>query len=128
MIDASAYLIGFAVAAYCRAILHSNVRGRLTDHIEVPAELMEIHRQVKTFWNATIAHSQSELSVVAPAGVLDAQTLEVRFVAGATVISTFPWLWYRSSGRLSRPWRNSSMRRSSRFERAWSASSEGWTQ
>src|SRR5665647_2700324 len=88
MIDASAYLIGFAVVAYCRAILHSNVRGRLTDHIEVPAELMEIHNQVKTFRNATIAHSQSELSVTYPVGVLDAQTLEVRFVAGATVIST----------------------------------------
>jgi len=66
MIDASAYLIGFAVVAYCRAILHSNVRGPLTDHIEVPTELMEIHHQVKTFRNATIAHSQSELSVTYP--------------------------------------------------------------
>lgn len=95
MIDASAYLIGFAVVAYCRAILHSNVRGRLTDHIEVPAELMEIHNQVKTFRNATIAHSQSELSVTYPVGVLDAQTLEVRFVAGVTVMSSFPWLVVR---------------------------------
>lgn len=90
--DASAYLIGFAVVAYCRTILHSNVRGRLTDYIDVPAELMETHNQVKTFRNATIAHSQSDLSVTYPVGVLDARTLEVRFVAGATVISPLPWL------------------------------------
>ncbi|TQJ51844.1 phage head-tail connector protein [Phycicoccus sp. SLBN-51] len=90
--DASAYMIGFAAVAYCRTILHSNVRRRLTDYIEVPPELLEIHNQVKTFRNATIAHSQSDLSVTYPVGVLDARTLEVRGVVGATVISPLPWL------------------------------------
>jgi hypothetical protein len=90
--DASAYLIGFAVVAYCRTILLSNVRGRLTDHIDVPAELIEIHDEVRTFRNATIAHSQSELSVTYPVGVLDAATLEVADIAAVTVGSTLPWL------------------------------------
>lgn len=66
--DARAYLIGFVVVAYCRTILRSNVRGRITDHIDIPAELIGIHEQVKTFRNATIAHSQSELSVTSLLG------------------------------------------------------------
>jgi hypothetical protein len=53
---------------------------------------MGIHNQVKTFRNATIAHSQSDLSVTYPVGVLDAETFEVRHVAGATMTSTLPWL------------------------------------
>lgn len=88
--DANAYLIGFAAIAYCRSILLSNVRGRLTDHIAVPPELIDIHEQVKSFRNGTIAHSQSELSVTYPVGVLDAATLEVRFIAAATVTSSLP--------------------------------------
>jgi len=90
--DARAYLIGFAVVAYCRTILPSNVRGRLTDHIDVPSELIEIHDQLKTFRNATIAHSQSELSVTYPIGVLDAATLDVQFIAAVTVVSSLPRL------------------------------------
>ena len=66
--DARAYLIGFVVVAYCRTILRSNVRGRITDHIDIPAELIGIHEQVKTFRNATIAHPQSELSVTSRLG------------------------------------------------------------
>lgn len=73
--------------------MHSNVRGRLTDHINVPAELKQIHEQVRTFRNATIAHSQSELSVTYPVGVLDAATLDVKDVAAAvTVVSSPPRL------------------------------------
>ena len=64
--DAVAYLIGFAVVAYCRTILPSNVRRPLTEHVRVPTELAQVHEQVRTFRNATIAHSQSELSVTYP--------------------------------------------------------------
>ncbi len=88
--EARAYLIGFAVVAYCRTILHSKVRRPLTDHVDVPAELQETHQQVKSFRNATIAHSQSELTVTYPVGVLDSATLDLVYVAGATVISTLP--------------------------------------
>lgn len=90
--NAHAYLIGFAVVAYCRTILHSNVRERLTDHIEVPAELIEIHNQVKTFRNATIAHSQSELSVTYPVGFLDPATLDVQGIAAVTLKQSLPQL------------------------------------
>ena len=89
--DARAYLIGFAVVAYCRAVMHSNVRRRLTDHVAVPADLVEIHNHVKNFRNATVAHSQSDLAVTYPVGVLDADSLEVRYVAGVTTSSTQPW-------------------------------------
>lgn len=53
--DAWAYLVGFAVVAYCRTILHSNVRGRLTDHVAVPEEHIAVHDQVRSFRNATRA-------------------------------------------------------------------------
>ena len=88
--DASAYLIGFAVVAYCRTILHSNVRQPLTAHVDVPAELEGVHEQVRTFRNATIAHSQSELSVTYPVGVLDPVSLELSYVSGVTVTGPLP--------------------------------------
>ena len=90
--DAAPYLVGFAVVAYCRTVLYSNVRPRLTDHIDVPAELIEVHDQVRTFRNATIAHSQSELSVTYPLGVLDPATLEVAEISAVTVNSSLPML------------------------------------
>lgn len=89
--DASAFLIGFAVVAYCRTILHSNVRRVLTEHIDIPADLAALNELVRTFRNATIAHSQSELSVTYPVGVLDPETLQVRDLAAATVVNTLPW-------------------------------------
>lgn len=88
--DASPYLVGFAVVAYGRCILHSNVRGRLTDHVDVPEDLTDVHEQVKIFRNATIAHSQSELSVTYPMWFLDSSTLEVSHVAAVTMTSTLP--------------------------------------
>ncbi|GAA2158605.1 hypothetical protein FHX52_2381 [Humibacillus xanthopallidus] len=88
--EAAPYLVGFAVVAYCRTILHSNVRGRLTDHVTVPAELSVVHDQVRAFRNATIAHSQSELAVTYPTALLDADTLEVQYVGAATMISSLP--------------------------------------
>lgn len=39
--DASQHLVGLAVIAYCRTVLHSNVRGCLTDHVAVPDEMVE---------------------------------------------------------------------------------------
>lgn len=41
--DAAPYLVGFAVVAYCRTVLHSNVRPRLTDHVDIPVELIDVH-------------------------------------------------------------------------------------
>lgn len=89
--DAGVYLIGFAVVAYCCTILHSNVRRRLTDHIAIPLELVATHETVRLFRNATIAHSQSELSVTYPYGVLDRSNLQVRDVSAVTVDTPLPW-------------------------------------
>ncbi len=88
--DASLHLVGLAVIAYCRTILHSNVRGRLTDHVAVPEELGDIHDQVRMYRNATVAHSQSELAVTYAVGVLDSRTLKVRDVTGLTVVVSPP--------------------------------------
>ena len=88
--DASPYLIGFAVVAYCRTILPSNVRRPLTEHVDVPAELEEVHEQVRPFRNQTIAYSQSELSVTFAFGVLDPARLELSHLIGVTMTSTLP--------------------------------------
>lgn len=88
--DASRHLVGLAVVAYCRAVLHSNVRGRLTDHVDIPDELIDVHNRVKAYRNATVAHSQSELAVTYAVGVLDSDTLRVRDVTGATVLVPLP--------------------------------------
>lgn len=88
--DAGPYLVGFAVVAYGRSILHSNVRGRLTDHVNVPDHFADVHEQIKDFRNATIAHSQSELSVTYPMGFLDPSTLEVSHVSAVTMSSLLP--------------------------------------
>ncbi len=79
------YLIGFEVVAYCRTFLDSNVRRRLTDHIAIPRELVATHETVRRCGNATIAHSQAELSVTYPYGVLDRSTRQVRDVSAVTV-------------------------------------------
>lgn len=84
--DASRHLVGLAAVAYCRTILHSNVRSRLTDHVTVPEELAAVHDQVRMYRNATVAHSQSELAVTYAVGVLDSRTLKVRDVAGLTIV------------------------------------------
>ena len=88
--DAGAYLIAFAVVAYCRTYFPSNVRKPLTDHIAIPDELSDIHRLVGAFRNTTIAHSQSNLATTFPVGVLDAATLRVRDVTATTVSQTLP--------------------------------------
>ena len=90
--DASPYLMGFAVVAYCRTISHSNVRGRMTDHVQVPDDLIDIHEQIRIFRNATVAHSQSELSVTYPMGFLEARTREVKHVSAVTMITPLPKL------------------------------------
>ena len=88
--DAGAYLIAFAVVAYCRTYFPSNVRKPLTDHIAIPAELSDIHGLVGAFRNTTIAHSQSNLATTFPVGVLDAATHRVQDVTAATVLQTLP--------------------------------------
>lgn len=88
--DAARHLVGLAVVAYCRTVMHSNVRGRLIDHIAVPDEFMDVHERVRSYRNATVAHSQSELAATYAIGVLDSDTLRVRDVASATVLVPFP--------------------------------------
>lgn len=84
------YLIGFAVVSYCRCFLHSCVRTPLGDHIDIPPGMIGTHESIKAFRNQTIAHSQSELTVTYPVGVLDAKTMELQYVSALTVASTLP--------------------------------------
>lgn len=88
--EASPYLMGFAVVAYCRTTLHSNVRRSLRDHVPIPDDLLDTHEQVRIFRNATIAHSQSELAVTYPIGRLDPRTREVDFVSAVTMTNPLP--------------------------------------
>lgn len=91
-VDVRELLLGFAVVAYCRTVLPSNVRGRLTEYISIPEELIDVHDQVKSFRNGTIAHSQSDLAVTYLLGVLDALTLDVCDITAGTVSSSLPRL------------------------------------
>jgi hypothetical protein len=88
--EARQHLVGLAVIAYCRTVLHSSVRRRLTDFVAVPDGLANVHDQVRAYSNATVAHSQSELSVTYAVGIIDSETLEVRDVAGPTVLMPLP--------------------------------------
>ena len=90
--DAVPFLIGFAVVAYCRTILHSSVRRPLTEHVEIPGEFLEIHQTVRDFRNATIAHSQSNLAATLPVAVLDSGSKRLRDVTAVSVLQTLPWL------------------------------------
>src|SRR4051812_5623177 len=63
LVDAAAYLINCAVVAYCRTIQDSNVRGRLTEHVEIPGDLADTHELIRGYRNTTVAHSQSEFSI-----------------------------------------------------------------
>lgn len=51
----SRFLIEFAVVAYCRAFFPSNVRGRLSNHVAVPARFTQLHDDVCAFRNTTVA-------------------------------------------------------------------------
>lgn len=84
------FLVGFAVVAYCRTIMSSKVRGLLTDHVEVPVGLAGTHEMVRMFRNRTIAHSQSDLAVTYPVGMLDSGSLEVRAVMAPTLVTPMP--------------------------------------
>lgn len=88
--DLKPYLMGSAVVSYCRCFLHSNVRAPLSDRIDIPPEMNGIHETIRVFRNQTIAHSQSELTVTYPVGVLDAKTMELQSVSALTVASTLP--------------------------------------
>ena len=90
LVDVKPYLIGFAVVAYCRCFLHSNVRTPLGDYVDIPPGMIGIHERIKAFRNQTIAHSQSELQVTYPVGVVDAKTVELHYVSALTVVSTLP--------------------------------------
>jgi hypothetical protein len=85
------YLIEFAVVSYCRAFSESKVRKRLAEHFVIPSEFQQLHDAVTTFRNATVAHSQSELSTTWPVVVID-QSGEphVRDVQGVNISQTLP--------------------------------------
>lgn len=87
--DASRHLVGLAAIAYCRTVLHSNVRGRLTDHVTVHG-LVDVHDQVRIYRNSTVAHSQSDLAVTYAVGIFESDSLKVRDVAGLTVVVPLP--------------------------------------
>jgi hypothetical protein len=88
--EATQHLVGLAAIAYCRTATVSNVRGRLTDQIQLPDQLVEIHRRIRIYRNATVAHSQSELAVTYAIGVLEPTTLEARDVMAVTVLVPAP--------------------------------------
>ena len=85
------YLIEYGVVAYCRAFSESKVRKRLGEHLVVPAEFKQLHEDVTSFRNTTVAHSQSELSTTWPVLVID-QSGEpyVRDIQGANLSQTLP--------------------------------------
>lgn len=64
-------LTGYAMTAYMRAFLHSQVRRPLLELLEIPPEHLSLHETVHKFRNTTIAHSQSELVMVLPLAVLN---------------------------------------------------------
>ena len=72
--DIKPFLIGFAAVSYCRCVLASTVRKPVTDHVDIPTDMETTHQTIKDFRNQTIAHSQSELKVTYPVGVLAAET------------------------------------------------------
>lgn len=88
--DARAYLIAFAVVAYCRTYFPSNVRKPLTEHIAIPDQHSDIHGLVGAFRNTTVAHSQSNLATTFPVAFLDTATLRLRDVTAATASQTLP--------------------------------------
>jgi hypothetical protein len=88
--EATQHLVGLAAIAYCRTAMHSNVRGLLSDHIQLPEHCTEIHDRIRIYRNATVAHSQSELAVTYAIGVFDTDTLEARDVTAATVLVPIP--------------------------------------
>ena len=83
-------LVANAVMAYCRTFFPSKVRTPITSFVQVPEELVATHDLVARFRNRTVAHSQSDLSVTYPIGMLDAKTLNVLDVSAPTVSSTMP--------------------------------------
>ena len=83
-------LIANAVMAYCRTFFPSKARTPVTSFVQVPDELVATHDLVARFRNRTVAHSQSDLLVTYPVGILDATTLNVLDVSAPTMCSTMP--------------------------------------
>lgn len=85
------YLIEFAVVSYCRAFSESKARKRLVEHLDVPFEFQQVHEEVTSFRNTTVAHSQCELSTTWPVFVIDQRGEPyIRDVQAANVSQTLP--------------------------------------
>ena len=82
-------LTGYAVVAYMRAFVHSNVRSGLLTHLEIPDDLAETHSMIRTYRNTTVAHSQSQLSLSLPLAALTAEG-RVKTVVPITVRHNLP--------------------------------------
>lgn len=52
--------------------------------------MVHTHELIKAFRNQTIAHSQSQLAVTYPVGVLNGKTMELQYVSAVTLVSTLP--------------------------------------
>lgn len=64
-------LTGYATTAYMRAFLNSQVRRPLLDLVGLPPQHASLHETIHKFRNTTIAHSQSELVMILPLGILN---------------------------------------------------------
>jgi hypothetical protein len=83
-------LVGYAVVAYCRTYFPSKVRKKVTEHIQIPDALLDIHEMIGAYRNTTIAHSQSQLSTTVPVLVIRANPPGVVDLIGASTIQPLP--------------------------------------
>ena len=79
--DVKRHLIGSAVVSYCRCFVPSSVRTSLGEFINMPPAMIEVHEAIRAFRNQTVAHSQSELAITFPVGVVDTKTMELQYVS-----------------------------------------------
>ena len=85
-------LTSHAVTAYIRPFIHSNVRTRLDEMLEIraiPPALKTLHDVIRQYRNTTIAHSQSDLTMPLPVAFLDGEGQGVK-VTGVSIINQMP--------------------------------------
>lgn len=85
------WLVDFAVVSYCRAFLHSKVRGTLDEHISIPANRSETHETIRAYRNTTVAHSQSDLRTTWPVVIVDHGETPRRTLMPMTIGQPLPW-------------------------------------
>ena len=76
-------LTSHAVTAYIRPFIHSKVRRRLDEMLDVaavPSSMKPLHEVIRQYRNTTIAHSQSNLALPLPIAALDSGGLPTKVV------------------------------------------------